>query len=78
MKANDQIFKRMKTHDTLLCCGLDPDLRKMPPELVGKKVSDEEKVLEFLQAAVDATAPHVCAYKVQKAFFDVLAGGHDA
>lgn len=77
MKANDQIFERMKTHDTLVCCGLDPDLKKMPLELVGKKISDEEKVLEFLQAVVDVTVPHVCAYKAQKAFFDVLVGGHD-
>jgi len=77
MKTNDQILERMKSHNTLLCCGLDPDLKRMPPELVGKEISDEDKVLEFLQATVDVTAPHVCAYKVQKAFFDVLAGGHD-
>jgi len=77
MKANAQIFERMRIHNTLLCCGLDPDLRKMPPELAGKNISDEEKVLQFLQGAVDATAPHVCAYKVQKAFFDVLVGGHE-
>lgn len=77
MKANDQILERMRKHNTLLCCGLDPDLKKMPPELIGKKVSDEEKVFEFLQVAVNVTASHVCAYKAQKAFFDVLAGGHD-
>lgn len=77
MKANAQIFERMRTHDTLLCCGLDPDLRKMPSELVGKNISDEEKILQFLQGAIDATASHVCAYKAQKAFFDVLVGGHE-
>ena len=77
MKTNDQILKRMKSHNTLLCCGLDPDLKKIPPELVGKKIPDEDKVFEFLQVAVDVTAQHVCAYKAQKAFFDVLAGGHD-
>jgi orotidine-5'-phosphate decarboxylase len=77
MKANEQIFERMKAYNTLLCCGLDPDLKKIPSELVGKKIPDEDKVFEFLQVAVDVTAPHVCAYKAQKAFFDVLAGGHD-
>jgi len=77
MKTNDQILERMKTHDTLLCCGLDPDLKKMPPEIIGRQTSDEDKVFEFLRGVVDVTASHVCAYKAQKAFFDVLAGGHD-
>lgn len=78
MKTNDQILERMKSYDTLLCCGLDPDLKKMPNEITEKKISDEEKVLGFLRTVVDVTASHVCAYKAQKAFFDVLlAGGHD-
>lgn len=77
MKTNDQILERMKSHDTLLCCGLDPDLKKMPHEITEKKISDEEKILDFLRTVVDVTASHVCAYKAQKAFFDVLAGGHD-
>lgn len=77
MKANDQILERMKLHKTLLCCGLDPDLKKMPSEIVGKQTSDEDKVLEFLRVVVDVTESHVCAYKAQKAFFDVLTGGHD-
>ena len=77
MRTIDQIFARMKSHDTLLCCGLDPDLKKMPSEITEAKASDEEKVLSFLRTAVDVTASHVCAYKVQKAFFDVLDGGHE-
>lgn len=77
MKTNEQILKRMKTHDTLLCCGLDPDMKKMPPEIIGRNTFDDEKVLTFLRAVVDVTAPHVCAFKAQKAFFDVLNGGHD-
>lgn len=77
MKANEQILKRMRVHDTLLCCGLDPDLKKMPPEIIGENISDEEKVLVFLRGVVDVTASHVCAFKAQKAFFDVLTGGHD-
>lgn len=77
MNVINQILMRMKTHNTLLCCGLDPDLKKMPPEITGKKISDEDKVLDFLRNVVDITAPHVCAYKAQKAFFDELSGGHD-
>lgn len=77
MNAINQLFTRMKIYDTLLCCGLDPDLSKIPLEITMGHASDEEKVFNFLQATVDATAPHVCAYKAQKAFFDVLAGGHE-
>ena len=77
MKTNDQILERMKSHNTLLCCGLDPDLNKIPHEIIKRKISNEDKVFEFLQCVVDVTAPHVCAYKIQKAFFDVLVSGHD-
>ncbi len=77
MNAINQIFLRMKTNNTLLCCGLDPDLKKMPREILGKSITNEEKVFEFLKAVVDVTAQHVCAYKAQKAFFDVLPRGHD-
>lgn len=77
MNTINQIWARMRSHNTLVCCGLDPDLRKMPPEILGQATSDEEKVLVFLKTVVDVTAPHVCAYKAQKAFFDLLSGGHD-
>ncbi len=77
MNTNDQIFARMKSHGTLLCCGLDPDLKRMPTEILEQNISDEEKVLAFTQSVVNATVPHVCAYKVQKAFFDLLSGGHE-
>lgn len=78
MKTIEKIFNRMLSCNTLLCCGLDPDIFMMPKEIVRKKSSDEDKVLEFLNGAIDVTAPHVCAYKIQKAFFDVFPGGHDA
>ncbi|MFH0740018.1 MAG: orotidine-5'-phosphate decarboxylase [bacterium] len=77
MKTNEKIFVRMKSCNTLLCGGLDPDLKKIPLEILEKKISDEDKVLVFLRTVVDITAPHVCVYKVQKAFFDKLGGGHN-
>jgi orotidine-5'-phosphate decarboxylase len=77
MTAVEQILQRMKSRNTLLCVGLDPDLKKMPPEIVEKAISDEEKVLDFLCSTARVTAQHVCAFKVQKAFFDLLTGGHE-
>lgn len=76
-KAKDALHQRMVQHDTLLCCGLDPDLRRFPAEVLSLNTSDEEKTLQFLQAVIDVTAEHICAYKPQKAFFDLLPGGHE-
>lgn len=77
MNANRQILARMHSHGTLLCAGLDPDIKKLPIEILKKSGTDEEKIFEFLRGAVDATGPYICAYKAQKAFFDLLPGGHD-
>lgn len=75
--AREMLLHRMEQQQTLLCCGLDPDLRRFPTKVFSQANTDEEKVLQFLRQVVDVTASHVCAYKVQKAFFDLLSGGHD-
>lgn len=77
MNAIKQIFSRMADCNTLACCGLDPDLKRMPREITSRTSSDEDKVYDFLRSVVDVTGIHVCAYKAQKAFFDLLPGGHD-
>lgn len=74
MPAVIQLMTRMMLYNTLLCCGLDPDLNKIPTSIRG---TPEERVLKFLKDVVDVTAEHVCAYKAQKAFFDMLIGGHE-
>lgn len=71
------LLQRMKERQTFACCGLDPDLRRFPTAVLSEPTSDEGKVSEFLQRVVDVTAPYVCAYKAQKAFFDLLSGGHE-
>jgi orotidine-5'-phosphate decarboxylase len=63
-------------NNTLACCGLDPDIEKLPMELRGKE-TDEDAVWRFLEIVIDLTAPHICCYKVQKAFFDIFPEGHD-
>jgi orotidine-5'-phosphate decarboxylase len=78
MNISNQIFERMRSHNTLLCCGLDPDIRKIPIEIIEKYDSDEKRILEFLYNVIDITAEYVCVYKIQKAFFDILSNGHEA
>lgn len=77
MRAIDVLGGRMHAANTLLCVGLDPDLSKLPLDIRELRLTDEEKVLAFLREVVNATGSHVCAYKVQKAFFDLLPGGHE-
>lgn len=75
--TNNTLLTRMVEANTLLCVGLDPDIRKLPAEILDQTGSDESKVYTFLTTVAELTAPHVCAYKVQKAFFDLLPGGHE-
>lgn len=76
MIITKQLIDRQCTQNTLACVGLDPDISKFPAAMLGTNTSDESKVLNFLKEVVNLTASHVCAYKPQKAFFDLLPGGH--
>lgn len=49
----------------MLCVGLDPDPARLPACLSGRA----DALLEFCRAVVDATAPSVCAFKPQIAYF---------
>lgn len=61
----DQIEAAWTTQGSMLCLGLDPDPKRLPPCLAGKP----EAVLEFCTAIADATADLVCAFKPQFAYF---------
>ncbi len=67
----------MVSKDTLACCGLDPDVAKMPKSITGEHTADWVKALRFLREVIDITGPYVCAYKVQKAFFDSIGNGQE-
>ncbi|MDR3125503.1 MAG: orotidine-5'-phosphate decarboxylase [Candidatus Nomurabacteria bacterium] len=73
---NEKLFQQMIAKNTLVCCGLDPDLDKFPDEIQKKNLLDEAKISLFLKEVIKITNPFVCAYKIQKAFFDVYDGGH--
>jgi orotidine-5'-phosphate decarboxylase len=53
---------------SLLCVGLDPDLRLAPRQLVGQ----DGWIERFCLGIVEATADLVCAYKPNLAFFEAL------
>ena len=76
--AIESLKGRMTSNNTLACCGLDPDLNKFPDDLSFRGLTNEEKTGAFLRQVVDLTADSVCAYKLQKAFFDRFPLGHGA
>ncbi len=65
MTFTELINARTDAVDSMLCVGLDPDLKRLPACLS----SDPDPVWSFCKAIVDATAPYVCAFKPQFAYF---------
>ena len=59
-----------RKNDSMVCVGLDPDRAKLPECLKNGK----HAIFDFNKALVDATAPYVCAYKPQAAYY----AGQDA
>jgi len=53
-------------NNSLVCIGLDSDVKKLPPHLFTQKNSQ----FEFNKAVVDATHDLVCAYKPNSAFYE--------
>jgi orotidine-5'-phosphate decarboxylase len=52
-------------NDSLLCVGLDPDVKRFPACLQGKP----DAIFAFCKAIIDETADMVCAFKPQIAYF---------
>lgn len=69
------LHESMLDRNSLVCCGLDPILDLLPRELRASGQSEAEVALSFLSHVVDLTADAVCAYKLQKAFFDSITDG---
>ncbi len=64
----EKLVSVSRKNNSLLCVGLDPDPELMP---------DKTDVLAFNRAIIDATRDLVCAYKLNFAFYEVLAQGFD-
>ncbi|MBL8382532.1 MAG: orotidine-5'-phosphate decarboxylase [Burkholderiales bacterium] len=61
----DKLDAAWRANDSLLCVGLDPDLKRLPAHLAGRP----RAIAAFCIAIVDATADLVCAFKPQIAYF---------
>lgn len=64
-----KLASSIHSKNSLVCCGLDPDITKIPASLT-ETLPIEEAFLAFSKKIVEITAPYICAYKIQKAFFE--------
>jgi orotidine-5'-phosphate decarboxylase len=69
MTFTQMLAAAWQKNDSLLCVGLDPDPTKFPAHLKRGGERDDNAILEFCMAIVDATADLVCAFKPQIAYF---------
>src|SRR5690606_31276613 len=75
----DQLHKRWREADTLLCVGLDPDPAKFPDAFADRMDDDKGQALfAFCRDIADATAEFACAFKPQIAYFAAHDGGEAA
>ncbi len=65
MNFVDKLRAAWRERDSLLCVGLDPDPARLPAHLAGRR----DAIARFCIEVVDATAPFVCAFKPQIAYF---------
>ncbi len=70
MKFIEKLVEASRQNKSLLCVGLDPEPVRFPPKYLGEPA--EESVLHFCRDIIEATAPYVCAFKPNVAFFEVM------
>lgn len=63
-----QLSAAWQSNNSLLCVGLDPDIKRFPDQLA----SQPDGIFAFCKAIVDATADLACAFKPQIAYFAAL------
>ncbi|MBI2616965.1 orotidine-5'-phosphate decarboxylase [Candidatus Gottesmanbacteria bacterium] len=66
MKFQEKLLFIQKKNNSLLCVGLDSDRGKIPRHIRARP----HPQFEFNKAIIDATAPFVCAYKPNTAFYE--------
>jgi len=62
------LTERWRSHRSLLCIGLDPDVARMPPALRAHRMP----LFAFNREIIDATARWACAFKPQVAHYAAL------
>lgn len=66
MNFTEKLRKIQHKQNSLLCIGLDTDIKKIPKHLL----KTENPQLEFNRIVIEATKDLVCAYKLNLAFYE--------
>jgi orotidine-5'-phosphate decarboxylase len=61
-----ELVNQIKQKKSFLCVGLDTDIKKVPPHLL----QEENPVLAFNKAIIDATKDYCVSYKINTAFYE--------
>ena len=65
--TQQDLYNQIQLKKSFLCLGLDPDIEKMPEQLIS---SSEEPLFDFCKAILDEVQ-HLCvAIKINTAFFE--------
>jgi orotidine-5'-phosphate decarboxylase len=67
MNWREKLLHATSENNSLLCVGLDTDLRKIPKFLVE---TSKHPLVDFNKAIIEATKDLVCAYKLNMAFYE--------
>jgi len=73
MSFIDAIEAAWELKNSLVCVGLDPDLKKIPAHLQ----KEEYPIFEFNKTIIDSTADLVCAFKPQIAYYSGTGSEHE-
>jgi orotidine-5'-phosphate decarboxylase len=65
-----KLLMASRQQNSLLCVGLDPEPSRFPPAL--RNIPVEAAIVRFCADIIETTAPYVCAFKPNLAFFEVL------
>jgi orotidine-5'-phosphate decarboxylase len=67
MNFYEKLDTASQKNNSLLCIGLDVDLKKMPASLLNKS----DPIFDFNKSIIDSTKDLVCAYKPNIAFYEM-------
>jgi orotidine-5'-phosphate decarboxylase len=70
MQFLEKLLAASRQQNSLLCVGLDPEPERFPAQL--QIMPAARAVTHFCRAIIEETAPYVCAFKPNLAFFEVL------
>ena len=88
MGFREKLRNRQEKVESFLCIGLDPVPEKLPhhfrPNFLdlisyfSSEMIDAEIIVEWMKEIIDATAPYVCMYKLNRAHYEAIPFGEIA